>query len=200
MSSAPESQRPESQRPVDVPAGPKPRAQQTVGDMLRTLLVVAGFVLFLCLMVWRPWQHNPIKAIDWRPAAQTVAAAKVVPVLAPTSVPAGWQATSARLDTVDGGRAWHLGFVTAKNRYAAVGVTNAPIGSYVNGVMPGAVPSGSVVIDGVTWTTYQVPGAEDHGLFRTDTKGITYAVFGTASYAELTTLLNSLQPVRPTKQ
>jgi hypothetical protein len=165
--------------------------------MLRTLLVVGGFVLFLCVMVWRPWHHNPIKAIDWRPAAQTVAAAKVVPVLVPTSLPKGWQATSARLDTVDGGRAWHLGFVTPKNKYAAVGVTNAPLNSYVNGVMPGAVLSGSVTIDGVKWTTYQVPGAEDHGLFRTDPKGITYGVYGTASYTELTTLLTSLKQVQP---
>jgi hypothetical protein len=186
---------PKAPRPVDTPVGPKPRAQQTVGDMVRTLLVVGGFVLFLVVMVWRPWHHDLVKAVDWRPAASAAAAAKIVPVLGPSRLPKGWQATSARLDTVEGGRAWHLGFVTPKNEYAAVGVTNAEPVTYINGVMPGAVESGEVVIDNVTWKTYEVPGAPDHGILRTDAKGVTYAVYGTATYSELTMLLNSLRPI-----
>lgn len=186
---------PETQRPVDVPAGPRPRSQQTVGDMLRTLLVVGGFVLFLVVMVWRPWHYDKIRAVDWRPAAQAAAAAGVVPVLGPTTLPKGWTSTSARLDTVEGGRAWHIGFVTPDNQYAAVGVTNAPIDSYLNGVMPGAVKSGTVDLNGHTWTTYEVVGAADHGLFRTDDKGITYAVYGTTGYSHLTVLLKALEPV-----
>jgi hypothetical protein len=189
------SSEPAAQPPVDVPTGKKPRSQQNVGDMVRTLLVVGGFVLFLVVMVWRPWHYDKIRVVDWKPAAQAAAAAGVVPVLGPSTVPAGWKPTSARLDTVEGGRAWHIGFVTPDNEYAAVGVTNAPTDTYVGGVMPNAVKSGAVDINGVSWTTYEVPGANDHGLFRTDAKGITYAVYGTTSYKNLTTLLSSLQPI-----
>jgi len=187
----------ESTPATEVPLGRPPRTQQTVGDMLRTMLVVGGFVLFLVVMVWRPWNHAHVQTVDWRPAAAVAASAKVVPVLGPKVQAAGWQATSARLDIVDGGRAWHLGFVTPSMAYAAVGVSNAPVSSYVSGILPGAVPSGSVTINGVKWTTYETVGAPDHGLVRTDKGGITYAVYGTANYQELTALLRSLVPIAP---
>ncbi len=193
--------------PTDVSLGKRPRSQQTVGDMLRTLLVVGGFVLFLVVMVWRPWHHTAIKSVDWRAAATVAAGAKIVPVVGPTALPKDWVATSARLDVVNGGRAWHIGFVTPTNKYAAVGVTNISAIDYINTVMPepsftgvtaGAVKSGTAVIDGVTWTTYDVPRTDNHALVRTDKNGITYAVYGTAGYRELTLLLRALAPIQPT--
>jgi hypothetical protein len=185
-----------SQPPAEVSLGKPPRAKQTVSDMMRTMLVVGGFVLFLAVMVWRPWHYPTVRTVDWKSAAAVSASSKVIPVWAPTALPPGWKATSARIDTVQGGHAWVMGTVTAHNDYAALAVTNsAPLDYLTNNYQAGLVQSGTVTIGGLKWTTYEVPGARDHALVRTDAKGISWLLFGTAPYADLTTLLARLHVI-----
>ena len=94
------------------------RANQTVRNLVWSLVATLIVVLLLVLVVVRP-DPAPVASVDYREvAAQTVApegAALIVPKL-----PEGWRANAASLRTVDQVETWYIGFITPKGQFIAL--------------------------------------------------------------------------------
>lgn len=91
-------------------------ANATMGDVVRTVLVLAGAVLGLFLLgrlFFTVEPEHPVKEVDYHAAAEGVEPAAGFVPLAPASLPEGWRATSARFDA----GSWQLGVVTDDEQF-----------------------------------------------------------------------------------
>jgi len=95
--------------------------------MVLSLVVTGGIVLALFLVVWRPNSGDSLKAVDWQSALTSARSTLGWQVLAPSKLPVGWTATSARVSPV--GRAgaveWYLGVVTVDGHFLALSQSDA---------------------------------------------------------------------------
>jgi hypothetical protein len=118
-------------------------------------------------------------------------------VYAPEGLPPTWRPTSSRLHGLDGGGgpvAWHLGFVTPSDQYAALEQSNEKAADYVPRMTNNKKPVGTQQVNGVTWTKYHRKDKKANSLARTLPNGVSLVVTGTASYEELAVLAASLKP------
>ncbi|NKZ06346.1 DUF4245 domain-containing protein [Actinomadura latina] len=119
-------------------------------------------------------------------------------VYAPVGLPAAWRPNSSRLHGLESGGkepvAWHLGFVTPSDEYAALEQSNEKASEYVPRMTNSSTPTGTQQVDGVTWTKYHRKDKRANSLARTLPDGVSIVVTGTASYQELAVLAASLKP------
>lgn len=120
-------------------------------------------------------------------------------VHAPEGLPAGWRPTSSRvhgLDAPEGEKpvAWHLGFVTPSDEYAALEQSNEKASEYVPRMANSSQPLGTMQVAGATWKKYHRDDKHANSLARTLPSGISLVVVGTATYEELAVLAGSLKP------
>jgi hypothetical protein len=118
---------------------------------------------------------------------------------APEGLPSGWRATSSRLSGGKRSVAWHLGYVTPNDQYAALEESNElPASAFVTrmtNVDPLSPKSlaGTRQIAGATWNEYYRKDKKQNSLVR-ELPTVTFVVTGTASYDELAVLATSLKP------
>ena len=162
---------------------------------LAAVLVLVGVIIAFSLVD----QPDPIVPdIDYADAvAQAREQARELgsyDVLAPDTLPAGWQVTSARIVPEDGGAvAWHLGLVTKSGDYAAVEQTDGERAGFVEAFTGAARPAGTVEISGVTWRRLADGDPEERALVRGE-DGVTTVVAGSAPWEDLEQLASSLRP------
>ncbi|MFI0410944.1 DUF4245 domain-containing protein [Actinomadura sp. 3N508] len=117
---------------------------------------------------------------------------------APEGLPAGWRPTSSRLSGLESGGekpvAWHLGFVTPSDEYAALEQSNEKASEYVPRMTNSSTMVGTQQVNGVAWTKYHRKDKKANSLARTLPDGVSLVVTGTASYEELAFLAASLKP------
>lgn len=172
------------------------RLRQTVRDMLLSLLVVGVLVM----LVAQPWNRPEpvVRNVDWRPVGVAFAGQAGFPVLAPTPLPAGWQATSVRIEpTVDGRTAWHVGWTTANGQYAALEQSDTADVRYVATHTGAGSPTGAAYnAGGRSWQRLVSAGDDTRSLVHArDLSGertVTYIVTGSAGWPELEQLASSL--------
>ncbi len=175
------------------------RLRQTVRDMVLSLLVVGAIVM----LVAQPWNRPgpAVRDVDWRPVGVAFAGQAGFPVLAPTSLPRGWQATSVRIEpTVDGRTAWHVGWMTGGEQYAALEQSDTADVRYVATLTDSGSPTGSAYVSGArTWQRLVSSDGRTRSLVHTqDLAGdrtATYVVTGSADWSELEALAASLAVV-----
>jgi hypothetical protein len=188
--------------------------KKSLRDMLLSMAVIS--LPIIAIVEWFP--HDSKKPQD---AVQTVdytiplAQARRDPdlpfqALAPTTLPAGWRATSVHADFEPGAQLrWELGFLTPDLQYVAL--DQVADGKGVDGVLaaqaPDATqvsgPAGEVTAGGQDWQVYATPDAKRHALVRTTapvgtaaattTGKVAVVVSGTGPLAELETLAGALQ-------
>lgn len=138
--------------PPDLPAERGQRGNPALGDIVRTVAVLAVVVLALFalarLLFFQPVE--PARAVDYRaPLAQ---ARKVAPfdVLAPARLPARWRATTVTYEPGPKGR-WHLGVLTDDEDY--VGLEQSPVAAatLLRRFSPDTRADGTAQIGGKTW-------------------------------------------------
>jgi hypothetical protein len=173
-------------------AASRARGRKTVGDMVRSLavvLVVVGVIVALNIAE----QPDPVvRDVDY-PAAVALARQRATyDVLGPDPVPAGWRVSSARTERDGSGVAWHVGLVTRDGEYAAVEQTDGDRRVFVDHFVPGARATGSERVAGRTWTRRSGGSNGDRALVLRS-GGVTTLVTGSASWAELRTLAESLR-------
>ncbi|MFC4050364.1 DUF4245 domain-containing protein [Actinomadura syzygii] len=119
-------------------------------------------------------------------------------VHAPEGLPPTWRPTSSRLTGLGSGSkgpvAWHLGFVTPSEEYAALEQSNEKASEFVPRMANSSKPTGTQTVNGVAWTTYLNKGKKANTLARTLPDGTSLVVTGTASYGELAVLAAALRP------
>ena len=170
------------------------RASQTVRNLAWSLGASLGVVLLLVLVVVRP-DPAPTEAIDYGVVA-TEAQQSVDATLAAPVLPSGWSANAAELRADGEIQVWYVGFITPEQQFIALnqGIEANP--TWVDNLLDGARSTGSVTIDGTSWSVYDHRDVEDSGnlayAMTTSVQGSTYVLFGTASSVEFETVAASM--------
>lgn len=159
--------------------------------MLRSIIVIGALILGLAgLGYWfqiRP--DDSIKSVDYAAAATAARGAADFAVLAPASLPKGWQATTVRYDNGVTGQ-WHLGVLTDKDKY--IGLEQSPLGRLrsIERFAPDTKKSGTVAVAGHEWELRRSQRGETT-LVRRD-GDITIVVTGTASLSIIKSYVSTL--------
>lgn len=182
---------------VPRPTGrPNARLRQTVGDMVRSLVVVLAVVGVILLVTWRP-QPDPVRSIDPASALASAQAAVEYPIAYPAELPSGWRPTSARFEVTPGSApdpAWQIGYVTPADAYAQIGQSATLNPDFIAEQTGGGTPTGRTEdIDRLTWQWFDDGEATEALVTIVD--GVTVVVSGTAGRSELITLARALPPL-----
>ncbi|WSA97125.1 DUF4245 domain-containing protein [Streptomyces sp. NBC_01795] len=176
-------------------AADKKRGAQAVRDMVISLAVILLAAYVIYLFVPHDDKQDPVKPVSYGMELSSARRAAPYPVAAPEGLSENWRATSVRY-TADGtkGAAWHLGFVTPDDEYAAVEQSDQRRPErFIRDVTQGAEKTAKTQrVDGEKWTRYQ--GEKYDALVRNaaDGKSVT-VVTGTATFKQLGELAGALQ-------
>lgn len=164
--------------------------RQTVGDMLRSMLVVLAVVAAILIVTWRP-KPDPVRTVDITQALVAAQSSADFAIRVP-SMP-DLRATSARwepTDASDGELVWHLGYVTPSDEYLQVSQSRSSSETFVSEQTGGGVVGESVVINGQDWQVFTAP--ERSSVVRISDE-VTTVVSGTESLDQVMTAAGSLK-------
>ena len=146
---------PTSRDPTD---SPEPRGRSgarrldvTLGDMVRgvALLALAVLVVGWFLGLFRNDTVVEPEAVDVVAVAEEAQPAAPFELAVPTSLPAGWRATSARFEPLED--SWHVGFLTAADEYVGLEQSAHGVEALVADFAADAIPAGQARLPGRTW-------------------------------------------------
>lgn len=164
------------------------RGNPRMGDILRSvgLLGLILVTLFGVGKLLTVTPDEPTHPVDYQSAAESSRKVADFELLAPTTLPHGWRATSVRFDP----DAWHLGVLTADDDY--IGLEQARVSEQraIERFAEGSRAAGSVTLDGVTWSRRSGPGDDTTYVRRQE--DMTILVTGTASPRDIERYVSSL--------
>jgi hypothetical protein len=169
--------------------------RQSVGGL--TGAVVMSLILIGAIWLLSRFQHhdpvNPAPTVDFSAALAQARAEAPFEVLAPSPVPPGWRATSARWDAAGPVLTWHLGLLTdgAHPDYVGLDQSNDVPQEFIAATTTADEPAGSVSIGGVAWRTLSSSDGGETALVL-QRPGVTSIVSGTASKSVLVGYTGSL--------
>jgi hypothetical protein len=185
----------QQQTPPQVASAPprrKPFAEQSFGDMLRSLLVLLLILAGLWgvkTLVSPEDAAQPVRAVDYR--GQLTAAQEVAdyPVLAPRGLGPRWVPTS--VDVRRSGRAlnWHLGFLSPGREYVGLEQGDLEPQQLMSRYVGRLRPAGALTVAGEPWRLYR--GETDTALVQHN-RGVVTIVVGTAPTDVLARFARSL--------
>lgn len=169
------------------------RANQTVRNLVWSLVATLVVVLLLVLVVVRP-DPVPIDPIDYREVASQTVAPDGETVIVP-NLPEGWTANAATLRTSDQVETWYIGFITPRGQFIGFEQGFDANDTWrANHLADETSEPEPVDVDGRRWT--QTLGLEDPGnyarVWTTDVDDDTVILYGTAGAEEFTILAASL--------
>lgn len=156
---------------------------------LALILLAAGVIY---LFIPHDDSKDPVRKVSYRVELDTARRAAPYPVAAPVGLGREWRATSVTYQgNGERGAAWHLGFVTPREQYAAVEQSDQRASRFVGRVTQGARKTErGQEIDGERWTRYQ---GDKYDALVLEKPGVTTVVTGTAGFAELARLAGALE-------
>ena len=160
--------------------------------MAALLPLVAVIVL---LVLWQRGQPQPVATVD--PAADVAYARRVspVPLPAPTGLPAGWRATSSRVEapspTGRGPVTLAIGYLTPAGGFAQVVVSDQGVEAVLRQWAAGAVRDGTAPVGAASWERYRA--TRDEVVLVSRVGRATVLVTGDASGADLALLAGSVR-------
>jgi hypothetical protein len=176
----------------------RPRARRAPGrsftGLLRALLPVLAVLLFV---VW--WQRvdpTPVASVDPGPDIAYAQRISPVPLPGPWELPAGWRATTSRVDAPagEGGGGpvtLTVGYLTPADRYAEVVVGDQVPVVLLRDRVAGAARRGSTPIGAASWDRYESTRGEPVLVRRIG--AATVLVTGDASDTDLATLAGAVR-------
>lgn len=174
------------------PPARRGRGKQTVGDMVRSLVVVLVLVFVVVALNAQDDSGGGPQRLDYSGALAQARDTASYDVLAPIGLPDSWVPTSARAGRDGGAVTWHLGFVTPAGDYAGLEQSDGDPDKAVADAAEGGDAAGTVMISGLRWRKVDGGHPEKHALVL-DGEVVTTVVAGGASWDELETLARSLQ-------
>lgn len=172
----------------------KHRANQTALNLIGATVASLAIVAFLIIVVVRP-TPAPAASIDYQTVASQAQVNSQEPLLAPV-LPDTWKANDARFETRQQVPTWYIGFVTPQTQFIALnqGITANP--TWQAAVLENSPKTGSVLIDGITWTEYDRRASSSPGNFAyslsTTSGASTIVLHGTADQSEFEALATAL--------
>ncbi|MFL6130084.1 MAG: DUF4245 family protein [Mycobacteriales bacterium] len=125
------------------------RAERTTGRTFVGLLraLVPSLLVVLFLVWWQRGDSQPVPTVDPGPEIAYAKRISPTPLPAPGPLPAGWRATSSRVDAPAGeGRSpvtLSIGYLTAADRFAQLVISDRPVGRVIQDAAPGATEEGT---------------------------------------------------------
>lgn len=174
------------------------RERQTFSNLVYALLATLALVVIIVLIVPRPSPSAPTRDVDYRAAARQAGDSEPDPLAAPV-VPSSWRANEAEIRSASGTSYWYVGFVTGDRQYVGLSQGFDADDAWTEGQLNRTAATGTTTIDGVRWTVYdhrddgQAVDDIDYGL-TTAAGRSTFALYGTASPANVRLLAGSLAP------
>ncbi|WP_413758823.1 DUF4245 domain-containing protein [Streptomyces sp. MMBL 11-3] len=166
------------------------KGKQSVRDMVLSLGLIGIVAGFIYVFIPKDDSEPPLKRVDYRVELLTARRAAAYPVAAPEGLPTEWKATSVRFrgDDFD---AWHLGFHDPDGEYVAVEQSTQKPVTFIEDASQGAAETNVTQrIGGKSWKRYE-GGKYDALVLREE--NATTVVAGTASFAELTKMVEALR-------
>jgi hypothetical protein len=175
----------------------KPRAAQSVSDMVRSLGAVGLLVGVLATFVWftRTESEEVLREVDWKSISIGTQTRTQLPTLGPVGLDKSWVATSARLEEIGEEDVWRVGVVSPSTEFVSVIVSKADIEKllrkYVN------IESQEETTRVIGSKTYKlIEESKDKVLYITES-GNNILIYSTANWDETTKFVESLKV--PTK-
>lgn len=165
------------------------RWTDVVRSIVVVLLLIGAVALYQNLLTDDP--DDPTPPVDYQTAVTAARADSGYPVLAPTGLPDGWEATNVRY-TPGNEWAWHLGVVTADEEYVGLEQARIDPDSLIEIAAEGTEATGTTEIDGVVWQVRTDESRGETTLVRQQ-QGVTTLVTGSASQETLEDYVRSLQ-------
>lgn len=166
-------------------APPKSRGNPSLGDILRSVAVLAAIVLAIGAIATFLFDQSapPRPTVDYLKTAEQARTQASFELLAPPDLPKGWRATSATYEPGVKGR-WHLGVLVPGDDY--VGLEQSAISErrMVERYASDTEPAGQTTIDGQTWNLRRDPEKNETTIVR-GAGGVTTLVTGTVTRAQL---------------
>lgn len=176
---------------------PNARLRQTAVDMVRSMAVVLVVVFAIVLLAWRP-EPEAVKVVETAPTVALAARDAQFPIVAPSGLAEGWRPTSVRWEPTEESESesiLHIGYVTPADQYAQVSVAPVVAESYLDEQTADGAPTGTQAVGDATWERWESP--KRRSLVLVD-GSVATIVSGSAEWAELITLAESLETVEPT--
>ena len=180
-------------------ANKKPRGRETAWDMILSMGAVLATVGVIMLLAWRP-QEEVKQQVDYETAVASAVIAQTWPISIPQTLPAEYQATSARLEPEtygdEGDIRWILGFQTDAGEYVSLWQSDGPPNRVLAPATNSAPCESSEIINGTTWQKCEIAKPLTRAFVKTD-GDVTSIVSGTAQWDELLRFAESLVPAKP---
>lgn len=179
-----------------IPVSPAVYKRLTAGLGGYTLAMLACLALVGLIVLITPRSNTEVlPSVDYAFDLRTLRSSAPYTAYAPEPPPAGWRPTSSRLTGANGTGpvAWHLGFVTAADEYAALEQSDEAPDAFVKRMTNRDRAVGGRQVAGATWAEYFREDKRQRSLVRR-LPGVTLVVTGTASFDELAVLAASLRP------
>jgi len=149
------------------------RGQSTVGDMIRSLALLAIPLAVIAIIFTNVPRDHPVKEVDWKAVLATARKEAPYQVLAPTNLPDGWRAT--RVAWVPQGRPylngeasprnlWQLGFLTPDDAFIDLNQGDAQPEEMVDQQSRAGTADGSSVVAGQSWQRLVSPDGRTRSL------------------------------------
>lgn len=164
-----------------------PRGNPAMGDIVRSVAVIGLIIVALYGFgkLFTQDTDGP-KAIDYATIVRQARPAADFELLAPSSLPKGWKATTARYEP----NSWHLGVLTDDEDYIGLEQVKVSVDRAVDKFADGSKVDGTADVGGQTWTVRK--GPEDRTAYVRREAGLTTLVVGTASRAVIEDYISSL--------
>jgi hypothetical protein len=164
------------------------RGNPSMGDIIRSVGVLALVILaiwgFSKLFTQKP--DSPTPSVDYAGTVKQARPAADFALLAPTTLPAGWKATSVRFDP----QSWHLEVLTSGGDFIALEQAKISIDRSVDQFAKGSKTGGSTKIGSQTWEARK--GPRDLITYVRSHDGLTTLVTGDAPAKTVKTYVASL--------
>ncbi len=160
-----------------------------IGAMAVSLALIGCFFAFSFFQSGS--STDPAPSVDYTGVLAQARSQAPFPVLAPTSLPAGWHATSVDWNGSGPENAWHLGLLTNQDEYVGLEQGNAIAQTFIAEHTRADEPGPPVQIAGQTWQT--LTSGNETALIHTG-DSVTTVVTGTAPESQLVVFAASLSP------
>jgi len=165
------------------------RGTETVGDMVRSMVVVLIPVAFIAGLVGllRP-SSETVRDIEWEQALESARGAAQYDVLGPERLPDGWTATRVAYESgtsaADG--VWRMSFVSDEGTYVGLVQRVGDVDLLVRRELPDVEADGSSTVVGTEWKRFVEADASDPDRALVLDKGDSVVlVLGSGDYPEL---------------
>lgn len=159
-----------------------------MGDIVRSMVVIGIIILALYGVgqLFSSGEKAKVDTVDYASVVEQARPAATFPLAAPTSLPQGWRATSARYQT----NGWHLGVLTDDGDYVGLEQVRSSVDRAVEQFADGSKPAGTAEVAGQTWTVRSGPNGRWTYVRSED--GLTTLVNSSASRAVVEDYIESL--------